>query len=120
MFQMTDHEALLFQSGRPKTGRGGSRFRPYAFTEQGVAMLSSVLNSEHAVSVNIGIMRAFVRIRRALAANRVLAERMERVEKRLGTHDAALGEHAKAIRSVFEDIRRLMGPPGGPRRKIGF
>lgn len=65
-------------------------------------------------------MRAFVRLRQALASNKGLAERMEKIEKRLETHDAALDDHAQAIRSVFEDIRRLMGPPDGPRRRIGF
>jgi hypothetical protein len=99
---------------------GGRRKPPQAFTEQGVAMLSSVLRSERAALVNIGIMRAFVRLRKALASNKDLAERMEKVEKRLGAHEDALGEHADAIRSVFEDIRGLLGPHDGPKRRIGF
>jgi hypothetical protein len=89
------------------------RIFPNAFTEQGVAMLSGVLNSERAVRVNIEIMRAFVSLRRALGTNKKLAERMEKVEKTLGKHE---GE----IRSVFEEIQRLMAPPTGPRRNIGF
>ena len=108
------------QIGTSKTGRGGARYSPQVFTEQGVAMLSTVLHSGHAITVNIEIMRAFVRLRRALASSRDLAERMEKVEKRLATHEGALGEHANAIRTVFEDIRSLMGPPDGPKRKIGF
>jgi hypothetical protein len=88
---------------------GGRRKLPQAFTEHGVAMLSSVLRSKRAALVNIGIMRAFVRLRKALASNKDLAERMKKVEKRLGSHEGVLGEHDEAIRSVFEDIRSLMG-----------
>lgn len=91
----------------------GLRKFPYAFTEQGVAMLSGVLRSERAVRVNIEIMRAFVSLRRTLGANKKLAERMERVEKTLGKHEGA-------IRSVFAEVQRLAAPPTGPRRKIGF
>jgi hypothetical protein len=120
VLRLTPHEAsnLKFQTGT--SSWGGRRKLPQAFTEQGVAMLSSVLRSERAALVNIGIMRVFVRLRRVLGSNKDLAERMEKVEKRLGTHEAALGENAKAIRSVFEDIRRLIGPPKGPQRRIGF
>jgi hypothetical protein len=89
------------------------RLLPYAFTEQGVAMLSGVLKSGRAVRVNVEIMRAFVSLRRALGANKKLAERMEKVEKRLGRHEGA-------IRSVFEEIQRLTQAPAGPRRSIGF
>ena len=93
---------------------------PRAFTEHGVAMLSSVLNSERAARVNIEIVRAFVRLRQILAANKGLADRIEKMEKRLDVQDAALGEHAGAIQEVFEEVQRLMGPPEGPKRKIGF
>lgn len=91
----------------------GLRKFPCAFTEQGVAMLSGLLSSERAVRVNIEIMRAFVTLRRTLGANKKLAERMEKVEKTLSRHE---GE----IRSVFEEIQRLMAPPAVPRRGIGF
>lgn len=83
-------------------------------------MLSGLLRSERAVKVNIEIMRAFVRMRRALAANQELAKRLEKVEKTLEAHGGALGEHAKEIRTVFEEISRLIGPAEGPRRRIGF
>jgi len=89
------------------------RIFPNAFTEQGVAMLSGVLKSERAVRVNIEIMRAFVSLRRTLGTNKKLAERMEKVEKKLGKHEGA-------IRSVFEEVQRLSAPPTGPRRGIGF
>jgi ORF6N domain len=84
-----------------------------AFTEQGVAMLSTVLNSERAVKVNIAIMRAFVKLRETLAANRQLARKFEELERRIGKHD-------KDIAAVIEAIRQLMLPSEQPRREIGF
>jgi hypothetical protein len=101
-------ERLIFQFGISK--RGGRRHLPYAFTEQGVAMLSSVLNSERAVKVNIAIMRAFVRLREALETNRELAHKFAELEKRVGKHDGA----------IIEAIRQLMAAPENPRRQIGF
>jgi hypothetical protein len=89
------------------------RSRPYAFTEQGVAMLSSVLNSAQAVKVNIAIMRAFVKLREALATNRELARKFAELEKRVGKHDERIG-------IILEAIRQLMLPPEKPRREIGF
>jgi hypothetical protein len=94
MFQLTDEEAgsLRFQIGISKPcGRGGRRYLPYAFTELGVAMLSSVLNSDRAVQMNIVIMRAFVKLREVLAGNRELARRLEQVEARLQRHGSAIG-----------------------------
>src|ERR1700730_2067256 len=83
MFRLTEKEteSLIFQSGRSK-GRGGRRHRPYAFTEQGVAMLSSVLNSERAVQVNVAIMRTFVQLRRLMDSNADLARKIESLEKK--------------------------------------
>jgi len=86
---------------------------PYAFTEQGVAMLSSVLRSKRAVLVNVAIMRAFVRLREILSTNKALAEKFAELERRVESHD----EH---IHSLFEAIRQLMTPPEMPRRRIGF
>ena len=91
----------------------GKRYRPYAFTEQGVAMLSSILNSERAVKVNIAIMRAFVRLRDVLETNRELARKFDELEKRVGKHD-------ETIDAILEAIRQLMAPPTKPRREIGF
>jgi hypothetical protein len=91
----------------------GKRYRPYAFTEQGVAMLSSILNSERAVKVNIAIMRAFVRLRDVLETNRELARIFDELEKRVGKHD-------EKIDAILEAIRQLMAPPTKPRREIGF
>ena len=89
------------------------RSRPFAFIEQGVAMLSSVLNSERAVKVNIAIMRAFVKLRETLETNRELARKFSELEKRVGKHD-------EEIAAILEAIRQLMAPPEKPRRKIGF
>jgi len=91
----------------------GKRYRPYAFTEQGVAMLSSVLNSDRAVKVNIAIMRAFVKLRETLETNRELARKFSELEKRVGKHDEKIG-------AILEAIRQLMAPPKKPRREIGF
>jgi ORF6N domain len=114
LFQLTDDEAaaLIFQFGRSKQ-RGGRRHYPYAFTEQGVAMLSSVLRSEWAVRVNVAIMRAFVSLRRMVATNHTLARKLAELERRLEGHD-------QSIRSLFDTIRELMTPPARPRREIGF
>jgi hypothetical protein len=114
MFQLSAEEAksLIFQFGISK-GRGGRRHFPYAFTEQGVAMLSSVLNSERAVKVNIAIMRAFVKLRQTLETNRELARKFSELEKRVGKHDEEIG-------AILEAIRQLMAPPEKPQREIGF
>jgi len=114
MFQLSDEETagLIFQSGRSKQ-RGGRRHNPYAFTEQGVAMLSSVLRSERAVQVNVAIMRTFVSLRRMLAGNETLARKLAELERRLEGHD-------QAIKSLFDAMRELMAPPAKPRREIGF
>jgi phage regulator Rha-like protein len=89
------------------------KYRPYAFTEEGVAMLSSVLNSARAINVNIAIMRAFVKLREALETNRELARKFAELEKRVGKHDAK-------IDAILDAIRQLMAPPEEPRREIGF
>lgn len=88
-------------------------YRPYAFTEQGVAMLSSVLNSDRAVKVNGAIMRAFVKLREALETNRELARKFTELESRVGKHD-------KKIDAILEAIRQLMAPSEKPQRQIGF
>ena len=115
MFQVTGEEAevLRCQTGISKPGRGGRRYLPYVFTEQGVAMLSSVLNSKRAIDVNIAIMRAFVQLRKMIASNNKLARKLAELEQHLESHD-------EQIQSIFEAIRQLMTPPAKPRKKIGF
>jgi DNA-binding PadR family transcriptional regulator len=100
-----------------KRGRGGRRYAPYAFTEQGVAMLSSVLGSERAIAVNIEIMRAFVRLRDLLSSNKELAQRFADLEQRL---ERKLAMHDQAIAAILDAIRQLMNPPQSPKRPIGF
>ena len=114
MFQLTRDEAgfLRFQFGSLKRGEH-SKYLPYAFTEQGVAMLSSVLNSKRAVQVNIAIMRAFVKLRETLSLHRELAVKLKELERKVEGHD-------KDIRAVFEAIRRLMREEEKPKGKIGF
>jgi hypothetical protein len=114
MFQLTKEEAnvLRFQIGMSKpSGRGGRRYLPYAFTEQGVAMLSSVLNSTRAVQVNIAIMRTFVRLRYLLATHKDLAAKLEAMEKK----------YDKRFKVVFEILRQLTEPGPVPEKEpMGF
>ena len=114
MFQLAEEESagLIFQSGRSKQ-RGGRRHNPYAFTEQGVAMLSSVLRGERAVLVNVAIMRVFVGLRRMLAANDAFAHKLAELERKIEGHDTS-------IRTLFDAIRELAVPPATPRREIGY
>jgi hypothetical protein len=112
MFQTNADEldSLRSQFVTSNRRRGGRRYRPYAFTEQGVAMLSSVLRSERAVKVNIEIMRAFVRLRQLLASHADLARKLEALERK---YDAQ-------FKVVFDAIRKLMAAPRRPGREIGF
>lgn len=111
MFQLTNQEFtdLRFQFGTSSQW-GGRRTPPYAFTEQGVAMLSSVLHSPRAVQVNIEIMRTFVRLRRMLASHADLAEHLESLEQKYDTQ----------FRVVFDAIRKMMQPEDKRRKSIGF
>ena len=112
MFQLTAEEAdnLRCQIGTSNKGRGGRRYLPYVFTEQGVAMLSTVLNSERAVLVNIEIMRAFVKLRQMLASNAELSRRLDELESK----------YDKQFRVVFDAIRQMMATPVRSRKEIGF
>jgi ORF6N domain len=116
MMQLTAHEwsALRSQIVTLKTGRGRHRkYSPYAFTEQGVAMLSSVLRSERAIAVNIEIMRAFVRMRELIASNKALAQQLYKLERKVVSHDLAIAD-------ILKTIRELMNPPIKKSRPIGF
>ncbi|MBP1721047.1 MAG: hypothetical protein H6Q50_559 [Deltaproteobacteria bacterium] len=110
MFQLSKKEFEILRSQIVTSSWGGRRYPPYAFTEQGVAMLSSVLRSPRAIQVNIEIMRAFVRLRRMLSAHRDLARKLDELEKKYDEQFAV----------VFEAIRQLMTPPSREIRKIGF
>jgi hypothetical protein len=91
-----------------------AKYLPYAFTEQGVAMLSSVLKSERAVRVNVEIMRAFVRLRQVLATHESLARKLDDLEAKVGRHDEQFAAVIQAIRNLMEP------PPDPPRKRIGF
>lgn len=110
MFQLTNQELINLRSQFATSSWGGRRYPPYVFTEQGVAMLSSVLNSEKAIEVNILIMRAFVKLREMIASNKDLAKRLDELEQK---YDAQ-------FKIVFDAIRQLMAPPEPKRKKIGF
>jgi ORF6N domain len=112
MFQLTAEEAdiLRCQIGTSSLSHGGRRYLPYVFTEQGVAMLSSILNSERAVLVNVEIMRAFVKLRQLLASNTELSRRLDELESK----------YDKQFRVVFDAIRQLMATPVRDRKEIGF
>ena len=112
MFQLSEEEAenLRSQFATSSASHGGRRYLPYVFTEQGVAMLSSVLHSERAIQVNIAIMRTFVKLRQMLASNAELARKLAAMEKKYDTQ----------FKVVFDAIRQLMTPPEKPKKKIGF
>jgi hypothetical protein len=114
-FRLTDKEFSNLKSQIVISSWGGSRrANPYAFTEQGVAMLSSVLRSKRAIQVNIAIMRVFVRLREVLSSNKELALKLGQLEMKIEKHD-------EEISSIFEAIRQLMAPPPEkPKRRIGF
>jgi len=124
VFQLTTEEAaaLRCQSGISKerahpvyarANRGGRRYLPYVFTEHGALMAANVLNSPQAVQMSVFVVRAFVRMRQAMALHTNMAEKLEDLERRVTGHD-------EAIRSLVQTIRQLMAPPAKPRRSIGF
>ena len=119
MFRLTAEELaiLRFQIGTSKSPskdpRGGRRYRPFVFTQEGIAMLSSVLRSDRAVEVNVAIMRAFVRLREMTLGIGELARKVEALER-------GFARHGEDFKVVFDALRQLMTPPEKPRRKMGF
>lgn len=129
MFQLTSEEweSLRSQTVISKMGRGGRRTAPYAFTEQGVAMLSSVLGSARAIAVNIEVMRTFVRVRQLAATHTDLAKRLSELEDKTEAlalnHDTFSRNTRNQLKQVFDALRELMTPPEPPpppKRSIGF
>ena len=118
MFPLTkdEYNSLRSQIGTLKRGEH-SKYLPYAFTEQGVAMLSSVLNSDRAIKVNIAIMRAFVKMRKILESNESLAKKLKQLEKETKEKFA---EHQQQIGLIFETIKELVTEKEKPKRRIGF
>ncbi len=119
MFQLSRQEfdSLRFQIGISNTGRGGRRYLPYAFTEHGVAMLSSVLNSKRAVQMNILIIRAFVKLRELLATHKDLARRIEQMESKQKDHSVMLALVAKDIEGLATSVRKEFRNMRAPRRR---
>ncbi len=114
MFRLSSKEANLMRSQIVTASKRNIRYEPYVFTEHGVAMLSSVLNSERAVQMNILIIRAFVKLRNVLTTHKELAARIEKIE-------ATQGRHASVINLLAEEIERIKRLPAAPRkRRIGF
>lgn len=115
MFQLTPGEArtLRSQIATSKKGRGGRRYRPYAFTEHGALMVASVLNTRRAVEASVYVVRAFIRLREMLATHRELARKLAQLEKRIEGHD-------EEITAIFDAIRQLMEPAQKPGKQIGF
>jgi len=115
MFQLRKDEAAALRSqiATSNVGRGGRRYAPYVFTEQGVAMLSSVLRSKTAIAVNIEIMRAFVELRRVANSYAAIEKRLEQIER-------GMGEHDEQLEQIFGALRQLIAPPSQPKRSVGF
>jgi len=113
MFQLTKDEFKNLKCHFGTSSWGGTRKLPHAFTEQGVAMLSSVLRSKRAIHVNIAIMRVFVRLKEIIFSHKELAHKLGELERKIEKHD-------EAIKSIFEAIRQLMGEAEKPKRRIGF
>jgi hypothetical protein len=113
IFQLTSKEFTNLRSQIVTSSWGGRRYLPYAFTEQGVAMLSSVLRSKQAVQVNITIMRVFVKLREMLSTHKELAQKLKQLERKIERHD-------EEIKVIFDAIRQLTCQPERNKRKIGF
>lgn len=109
--------ALRSQIATSNAGRGGRRYSPYVFTEQGVAMLSGVLHSDRAIAVNIEIMRAFVELRRVTTSYAALKERLDDLERDM---TARLDQHDEQIDQIFKALHQLISPPQQPKHPVGF
>lgn len=119
MFQLTkeEAEALRSQIATSNEGRGGRRYSPYVFTEQGIATLSSVLRSKTAVAVNIEIMRAFVELRRVATSYAALQARLDDLERDM---TARLDQHDEQLKQIFKILNQLISAPQRPKHPIGF
>jgi ORF6N domain len=124
MFQLSAQEFANLRSQIVTSSWGGRRTAPYAFTEQGVAMLSSVLSSPQAIAINVEIMRTFVMVRQLAATHQDLAKRLNELEAKTEHHALKLDAFAnitrKQLKEVFEALRQLTTPPDPPKRPIGF
>jgi hypothetical protein len=113
LFRLTAKEFESLRSQNATSTRGGRRYLPYAFTEHGAIMAATILNSKRAIEMSVFVVRAFVRLRETMAANRKIAGKLQELETRLEKHDTA-------IQDIIDAIKELMAPEEPPRRKIGF
>jgi hypothetical protein len=120
MFQLTEVEFKSLISQNVISSWGGVRKLPLAFTEQGVAMLSSVLNSETAIEVNIQMIRIFTRMRELLLTHNDILIKLEQMEKKMMKQGGKLQKHDRDIRLIFEYLKQLLNPPQEPRPRVGF
>lgn len=122
MFEMSKEEFEIWRThfASSKQDRQGLRYRPFCFTEQGLTMLSCVLNSERAIAVNIQIVRVFTKMREMLLTYKDILLKLEQMEKNLIRQDGRMRKHEEDIQLVFQALRKLFNPPSEPRPKIGF
>lgn len=120
MFQLTEEEVLNLKSQNATSSWGGRRTLPYAFTEHGVLMLSSVLSSHTAVQVNIAIMRVYTKLREMLATHKDILLKLEQLEGRMVKHELKGDKIEHDIQVVFKTLKELLHTPEKPRKRIGF
>jgi hypothetical protein len=114
MFRLENQEFAILRSQFATSSWGGRRYPPFAFTEHGAIMAASTVNSARAIEVSVYVVRAFVQMREALAANREIGKRLDELERKVGTHD-------RGISHILDALRQLTAPPETPkRRRIGF
>ena len=113
MFQLTEEEFADLRSQNVTPSWGGRRYLPNAFTEQGVAMLSSILNSSRAIEINIHIIRVFTRLREMLLTHKDVLLKLEQLERKVVAHD-------EQVQLIFSALKQLLHEPNPPRRRIGF
>jgi hypothetical protein len=122
LFEMNKEELDHWRSQfvTSKEDKQGLRHAPFCFTEQGVTMLSCVLNSERAIAVNIQVIRVFARMRQMLLTHKDILVKLEKIEKTLLQHDGKMNKHEEQIQLIFQALKQLLNPPSEPRPRIGF
>jgi phage regulator Rha-like protein len=122
LFEMDkkEFEDWRTQIASSKEDKKGLRYAPFCFTEQGVTMLSCVLNSERAIAVNIRIIRVFTKMREMLLSHKDILIKLEQIEKKLLQHDVGIDKQGEDVQLIFQALKQLLNPPQEPRPRIGF
>ncbi len=122
LFEMNkeEFEDWRTQNATSKEDKQGLRYAPFCFTEQGVTMLSCVLNSERAIAVNIQVIRVFAKMRELLLTHKDILVKLEQIERKLLQQDVRMNKHEEDIRIIFDALKELLNPPAEPRPRIGF